>query len=251
MPSPLRLLLSFALFLGIGSLPGTAQAKCARAGGVLAPASGKIPTKPVLRLLLPEWQAAEYKGLPILIGRSKGAIVPVAVHADTTASGLRTYRIDVGAASPGKLDVELVGPSGESAGTWTYEVDPAWSAPKTSVAVVTTSHEASAWTCSHTRTTSLHFAADAWAYRIVVAPTAGLLAMGKARSFVLPRAMEQLWRYDLAAISSTASVALGHANCFGDTFDWTTSTVIADVYALEPDGTEQKVNAAPLTLAAP
>ena len=251
MPSPLRSLLAHALFFGLATLAGPAEAKCMQPSGALAPATGKVPSKPVLRLLLPEWQAAAYKGMPTLVARVKGKSVPIKVVADTTAADLRTYRVDVGAAYAGTLEVQLVDPSGLPDGTWTYEIDPSWTAPTTSEATVTLSHEVSAWTCSHTRTTSLHFAANAWAYRVVTAPTATLLGQGKVRSFVLPRAIEQFWGYDPTKLSSTSSVALGHASCFGDTFDWATPSVIADVYALQPDGSEQKVNAAPLVLPAP
>jgi hypothetical protein len=251
MRAPRRILVPLAILLGIGSVPGTAEAKCARASGTIAPATGKIPKKPVLRLLLPEWQANEYKGLPTLRARSKGAIVPITVRPDTIASGLRTYRLDVGATTAGALDVELLDSAGGIDGTWSYEIDPTWAAPTTSTAAITTSHEVSAWTCSHTRTTSLHFAANAWAYRVVAATSADLLAKGKTKSFVLPRATEQLWGWDPAKIAATSSVALGHVSCFGDTFDWTSTFVVADVFALQPDGSEQKVNVAPLVLPAP
>ena len=251
MPSSAPSVLASALALGLTMIAGSAEAKCARPSGVLAPSTGKVPSKPVLRLLLPEWQAAAYKGMPTVVARAKGKSVPVKVTADTTAAGLRTYRVDVTATTIGVLDVELVDPSGVSDHTWSYEIDSGWAAPSTSTAAVTLSHEVSAWTCSHTRTTSLHFAATAWAYRIVTAPSEALLAKGKVQSFVLPRAIEQLWGYDPTAIATTASVALGHSSCFGDTFDWTTASVIADVYALLPDGSEQKVNAAPLVLPAP
>jgi hypothetical protein len=63
--------------------------------------------------------------------------------------------------------------------------------------------------------------------------------------------MEQLWGVAPAKISSTADVALGYQNCFGDTYEWKTAGINADVYALLPDGTEQKVNTAQLAIPRP
>jgi hypothetical protein len=112
-------------------------------------------------------------------------------------------------------------------------------------------HEVSQWTCSHTRTRNLHFAAAAWAYRVVAAPTAQALAAGQGKAFVVPRALEQMWGYDVGRISTTASLALGHANCFGPTFDWSGGAVVATVLALLPDGSETPVTATPLAIDPP
>lgn len=59
-----------------------------------------------------------------------------------------------------------------------------------------------------------------------------------------------MWSYDASRISAKASLALGHANCFGPTFDWR-GAGFAAVLALLPDGSEQAVTAAPLLLDPP
>ena len=236
-------------FLALG-LPAAAQAKCAMASPGLAPAAGKVAPNPVLWLFLPAWRANRSGALPQLRAQARGKRVALRVAEGTKSAGLHTYRIEVAMNFAGTLTVELLGDDGV-AQHWALEVDPAWRAPASSVRPVTIGHEVSQWTCSHTRTRNLHFAAAAWAYRVVAAPTREALVSGEGKSFVIPRAIEQIWGRDPAQLSAQANLALGDANCLGPTFDWSGGAVFAKVFALLSDGSEQPVNDEPLAIAPP
>lgn len=232
-------------------MPVAAQAKCALPSPALSPPAGKVPPNPVLWLLLPAWQARQPEDQPRLRATARGKSVALRTQSDTITESLRTYRIEVSASVAGPLTVELLNEQNESTHSWALTIDPAWRAPKNLPGPVVVGHEVSQWTCSHTRTRNLHFDAAAWAYRIVAAPSREALTQGQGQAFVVPRAMEQMWGYDAARISAKASLALGHANCFGQTFDWRGGAIFATVLALLPDGSEQPVTAAPLLLDLP
>ena len=232
-------------------MPVAAQAKCALPSPALSPPAGKVPPNPVLWLLLPAWYARTPGDPPRLRATAKGKSVDLRTQSDTSTESLRTYRIEVSASVAGPLTVELLDEQNEAVRSWSLTIDPAWRAAKSLPRPVVVGHEVSRWTCSHTRTRNLHFDAAAWAYRIVAAPSREALTQGRGQAFVVPRAMEQMWGYDAARISSKARLALGHANCFGPTFDWRGGAVFATVLALLPDGSEQPVTAAPLLLDPP
>ncbi len=236
-------------------LPTTAEAKCMQPSAALAPSDGSVPQKPVFWLFVPEWQAS--KSTPLFGATSKvggkTTKLPVIVFPESKAAGMQVFRVEVPAAKPGPLELDLADPSGAPT-TWSFTVDPGWKAPTTSATTVTFVHEVSSWKCSHNRTTNLVFPATAFAYRVVTAATADELKKGKGRSFVLPRSSGLLWGSLSSWITTNApeaAIPLGHVNCYGMTFDFTASSTFADVFALQADGSEQKVNAAPLSIPAP
>jgi hypothetical protein len=63
--------------------------------------------------------------------------------------------------------------------------------------------------------------------------------------------MRLFWEANASVPPPPVNVELGHADCFGDTFDWTKGAVVAQVLALQPDGTEQPVTATPIRLDPP
>jgi hypothetical protein len=217
---------------------------------LLTPSWGKVPATPVLELMVPTDRATELGGAPRLVSRTPGQQVTIAIKPDTTAAGLLTYRVEVSGAVAGPLELSLVGASGPTSDSWTLDVDPAWVAPPPAVAPVPVTHAAASWTCSHTRTANLSFDGAAWAYRVVTASSKGDLDQGKTRAFVVPRSMGLFFRRASSGPPPDVNVELGFSNCFGDTFDWAGS-VIADVFALLPDGSEQRVTRAPVAIAAP
>jgi hypothetical protein len=229
-----------------------AGARCMAPSFVLTPSWGKVPAKPVLELMVPAWRFTDLGALPRLVSSSNGqASVAFTVKPDTSTDALKTFRVEVTGAVTGPLALDLVDTTGAKVESWSLEVDPAWKPPAGSLAPIKVGHVSQRWVCSHTRTANLAFDGDAWAYRIVAATSRRDLAQGKTREFVVPRSMGLFFgRGSAAGPLPEVDVALGYANCFGNTFEWAGS-VVANVLALLPDGTEQPVNSGPLAIGVP
>src|SRR5271165_2178128 len=84
-----------------------AQAKCAGPTPMMAPWSGNVPPRPVLELLVPSWGAYEGQNAPPrVVAKAAGGSTPtVTVKPDTVASGLNTFRVEIGSAQAGPLQV--------------------------------------------------------------------------------------------------------------------------------------------------
>jgi hypothetical protein len=229
-----------------------AQAKCAAPAPVMAPWSGTVPTRPVLELLVPEWGAYEGQHTPprVLAKAASGPAPRVLVKPDTAASGLKTFRVEIGAVPAGSLQVDLLDDTGKTVRSWSYVVDSGWKRPASSLAAITTRQVHKSWTCSDTNTTNLAFDGGAAGYRVVAASTAADLAAGRTQSFVIPRTMGIFWEAPSTSLQPV-DLELGHTDCFGDTFDWSKGAVVAEVRALLPDGTEQAVTAKPISISKP
>jgi hypothetical protein len=227
-----------------------ANAKCMRPGFVLAPGTGSVPAKPVLELMVPEGWATEVGARPTLVSRTPAQQVAIVARPDTSAPGLSTYRVEITGAVAGPLDLALVDAAGATLEAWTLEVDPGWKAPPSSSATVKIGHTSSRWTCSHTSTANLSFLGTAWAYRVVAASSRRDLARGATHAFVVPRSMQLFFGRPASGAIPEVNVELGYADCFGETFTWA-GAVVANVFALLPDGTEQPVTSAPILIGAP
>lgn len=237
----LRATLAVATLTTVALTAPPVAAKCMMPGPLLAPASGIVPTNPVLHLLLPG--RAQNPPLPRVVARLGDRQVPVTVTADTAAGDLRTYRVVITAAT-GPLTVELLDArTSNIQRSWTFTVDPRWQPPPTTTTTVHVSHEASSWTCSHTLTRNLRFTGTAAAYRVVLADAA------HKASIVLPAEPDDYFRAPSAA-STDIDLALGHVSCFGDTYEWTADK-LATIHALQPDGSEPQVTRAPVVVAPP
>jgi hypothetical protein len=241
--------LAVAVSAAVLSAAPEAAAKCSEPQPILAPSSGRVPLRPVLELLLPDW-APPPTPLPHVVAKGANGTTPaVVVKADTAIGVMRTFRVEIGKAQPGPLQVELQDDEGATVRSWSFVVDARWKAPARSLAKITVRHVHQRWTCSHTSTTNLTFVGAASAYRVVAASSVADLAAGHTRSFVLPRAMSLFWEPEASV--PPVDVELGYADCFGETFDWTKGAVVAQVLALQPDGTEQPVTATPIRIGPP
>jgi hypothetical protein len=229
-----------------------AQAKCAPPAPVMAPWSGTVPPHPVLELLVPDWGSYEAQQTPprVVVKAASGAVSKVVVKSDTVAPALKTFRVEIGAVPAGALQVDLLDDAGKTVRSWSYVVDSGWKRPAGSLATVATHQVHQSWTCSDTQTTNLTFDGAAAAYRVVAAKSAADFAAGRTKSFAVPRAMGTFWE---SASSSMPPVdlELGQANCFGGTFEWSATGMVAEVRALLPDGTEQPVTNKPIAIAKP
>lgn len=252
-PSPRSWFIVVAAAASVLAITQVADAKCGPPSPVMAPWSGSVPARPVLELLVPDWGTYEGQQMPphIAAKDASGVAATVTVKADTAASGLKTFRVEIGAAQPGPLQVELLDDKGARVRSWSYVVDAGWKPPAGSLASVGTHQVHESWTCSETQTTNLTFDGGAAAYRIVAAKSAADLAAGRTQSFVVPRAMSTFWEDAAAAALPPVDLELGRANCFGDTFDWSKGDVVAQVRALLPNGTEQPVTDKPILVTRP
>lgn len=240
LPLLVRTVLAAAALALVGLTASPAAAKCMMPGAVLAPAFGTVPINPVLHLMVPA--RTTNPPLPRVVAHRGDKQVPVTVTADTASGDLRTYRVVITAAA-GPLKVDLLDAQGTVLRSWTFTVDPHWQPPKVTTAAIKVTHEASSWTCSHTRTRNLRFAGTAAAYRVVLADTAA------KTSIVVPADPGAYFHTPLVP-PTDVDLALGHVSCFGDTHEWTVDKV-ATVHALLPDGSEQPVSRAPVVLAPP
>lgn len=235
-----RTVLAATALTVVGLVAAPAAAKCMMPGAVLAPAFGSVPVNPVLHLIFPS--RSPNPPLPRIVAHRGAKQVPVTVTADTASGDLRTYRVVITAAA-GPLKVELLDAQSAVLRTWTFTIDRHWQPPPVTAAAVTVTHEASSWTCSHTRTRNLRFTGNAAAYRVVLADAAA------NTSIVVPADPGDYFRTPVLP-PTAIDLALGHVSCFGDTLEWTADKQ-ATIHALQPDGSEQPVTRAPVLLAPP
>jgi hypothetical protein len=229
-----------------------AQAKCAPPAPVMAPWSGTVPPRPVLELLVPDWGVYEAQHMPphVVAKVGSGATPTVVVKSDTVAPAVKTFRVEIGTVPAGPLQVDLLDDAGKTVRSWSYVVDPGWKRPAGSLATVATHQVHSRWTCSETQTTNLTFDGAAAAYRVVAANSAADFAAGRTKSFVVSRAMDIFWESASSSVKPV-DLELGLANCFGGTFEWSAASMVAQVRALLPDGTEQPVMDKPISISKP
>lgn len=246
----MRSLPAALLFLSTIAVSAPAAAKCMSPSAVLIPSSGKVPVGAKLRLLLPAW-AGKNKS-PTLVVRAASKTIPVVTtRLDTAPGNLDAYLVQVGTSGAGPMTVELQGKSGAVDASWSLEVDAGWKAPVLAKVTPTLARISTSWTCSHELSRQLTFAGVAEGYRVVTAATkADLADPKKTTSVYLPSAPGAFFGRSLSPIT-TADLRLGFLNCFGETFQFSTTPVWGEIRALLPDGSEPVVSAAPVQIAAP
>jgi len=244
----MRTLAPILLFLAASVVVEPASAKCMMPSSALVPASGKVPAGAKLRLLVPQYSRAAKP--PVVTAKVGNKSIPaLVVRLDTAPAALDAYLVQLGVSAAGPLVVELQGASGGVVGTWNLEVDGGWKAPAVAKETPKVGHVVSSWTCSHERSRQLAFTGGADGYRIVLAAKKGDLSdPKKTQSVYLPSS--PLAFFGSKPVAS-ADLRLGYMNCFGETYEFPTSTMWAEIRALLPDGSEPVVTAAPIAVNAP
>lgn len=243
----MRRLAPLLLFAATATVSGSAQAKCMMPSPALVPPSGKIPSGAKLRLLVPQFTSVK-KPLTVTARLGNKSVPVVVTKLDTPPAELDAYLVQLGVSAPGAPTLEL--PTQYGSTTWSLDVDPGWKAPAIAKETPTVGHVVTSWTCSHERSRQLAFKGGVDGYRVLLGQKKEDFAdPKKLQSVYLPSSPRAFFGAPIG--SSTADLRLGFLNCFGETYTFTTTTMLAEVRALLPDGTEPVVTPAPISVSAP
>jgi hypothetical protein len=197
-----------------------ADAKCMMPSVHFEPASGTLPTSPVLWLFVPRYGAPPVARVSATDAAGKKHAASLAI--ESTSDAFTSYRVTLPKLPAGKLHVSFLDGNGGSRDA-DYVVDHAWKAPAIPSPKMTITRTSTWWTCSHQLTRNVVFPTVSPAYRITLGKDVVVLPANTSDMFAA------------YPTGGNANLALGHVNCMGSTYDWKGGRS-AKVEALLPDG---------------
>jgi hypothetical protein len=206
-----------------------ADAKCMMPSIHFEPASGTLPTSPVLRLFVPKHHAPASPAVTALDAAGKKLSATLAL--ESTSDAYSSYRVTIAAAKAGKLRVSFLDNNG-TAHHRDYVVDPKWNKPTIAPIATTVTWTSTSWKCSHQRTRNIVFKSVADAYRVTL--TSGKIT----ETVVLPANVSEM--FAAYPTGGNATLLLGHVSCMGHTYEWAGGRY-ARVEALLPDGSSTTI----------
>ena len=214
-----------------------ALAKCARPGPAAYPTVEVLASEPVLHLFVPKHQEPD----PIFTLDGVALDVELVPVSETPAYSV--FRAEI-PADEGALTLNW----GYRNQQWTLDPDADVDSAPASIGIEKAEMESSGWVCSYTSLWNLTPTVLAPVYRVEVAADRESWSAGKRRSFLVPGDLRQMW--GVSAVNTMVQV--GHANCFGHTFEWADddASVWVALVGVYPDGTETELGT-PIRLPAP
>lgn len=223
-------------------------AKCAGPHAIVSPPGGSVvPASPTIYFFFPKRD----RDKPKLRAHSDGGgalDIEQSVVAETES--FTAYRLQVKTQKPGAIVIDLqAGEFYYGPKSWRFNISADWRPPAStrSAAAPVVSTRSFAWTCSHQLSQNLKLPGRAAAYRVAIHDFKSDGSGPPVQELIVPPRMMQFFeRNEKSDASAVDEIELGHINCFGNTFAWQNKPILVDVFALQPDGSESRLTAAPM-----